>query len=331
MSLNFIKIKFILTLIICVGFSCKIDTPLVIDNKPEGIPDKYLTENVIILVMDGPRYSETWGDPTHEHIPVMAEILANEGAVFIDFHNNGPTYTNAGHVAITTGIYQEINNNGEELPNNPSLFQLWQSQNTSASAPWIIASKGKLEILSDCKNSSFNNKSRPSTNCGVDGKGREGGYRDDWHTFETAVALLKEHHPKLALINFMEPDKSGHASNWEEYLKGIKQTDYYIGEIWKFIQQDSIYGGKTTVFITNDHGRHSDGWADGFSSHGDNCNGCRHINLYASGPDFKKNIIVSNSYELIDITRTTTELMGIKNLSSTGKVMWEIFKSEKDY
>ncbi|HET6244559.1 MAG: alkaline phosphatase family protein [Bacteroidetes bacterium] len=331
MKLFFLKIQYILLALVCIGFSCRQDPPISIGNKPSGIAETYVTENVIIIVMDGPRYSETWGDPNHTHIPVMAEKLAKEGAVFTNFYNNGPTYTNAGHAAITTGIYQEINNNGEEVPDNPSFFQYWHSQNAYSISPWIIASKGKLEILSNCKNDTYKDKSRPMTNCGIGGKGREGGYRDDFQTFETAISILDNYHPKLVLINFMEPDLSGHNANWEGYLAGIRQTDYYIGEIWNFIQRDSIYSDKTTIFVTNDHGRHLDGWKDGFVSHGDNCDGCRHINLYAFGPDFKKNMVVTSSHELIDLTRTTNELLGIKNLSSTGKVLWDIFKKQEDY
>lgn len=280
--------------------------------------------------MDGPRYSETWGDPNHTWIPVMSGKLAKEGTIFTNFFNNGPTYTNAGHTAITTGIYQEINNNGEQFPDYPSIFQIWKSENSTSTFPWIITSKGKLEILSDCNNSNYKNKLRPLTNCGVGGKGREGGYRKDNETYEIAIHTLKEHHPKLALIQFTEPDASGHGNDWAGYLAGIKQTDYYIGQIWDFIQSDSTYAGKTTVFVTNDHGRHLDGWKDGFVSHGDSCKGCRHINLFAAGPDFKQNIIVSFPYEQIDITKTTAELMGIKNLSSSGKVIWEIFKKENE-
>ncbi len=322
---NIIQLIALPTLISCFAFLYINDLNFAFGNI-ENTSGNYITENVIIMVMDGPRYSETWGDSTHAFITFMKGLLAEKGACFTNFYNNGPTYTNAGHTAITTGVYQEIGNNGYELPDNPSIFQLYQFQKKTTTSNWIIASKGKLDVLSNCKDPDYNNLSMPLTNCGIEGRGSEGGgYRDDHHTFEIALSILKEHHPKMALINFMEPDKSGHEANWEGYLKGITQTDYYLGEIWSFIQKDSIYAGKTSVFITNDHGRHLDGWKDGYISHGDNCLGCRHINLYASGPDFKKNIIVSSPYELIDITKTIAELMGIENLNSKGKVIWEIF------
>ena len=70
------------------------------------INHEYKTENVIILVMDGPRYSETWGDPSHELIPRMANDLAAHGNIYTQFYNHGTTATVPGHTAITTGVWQ---------------------------------------------------------------------------------------------------------------------------------------------------------------------------------------------------------------------------------
>ena len=66
---------------------------------------KYQTEYVIVLVIDGPRLTETFGDSTHQYIPNLANVLAPQGVLVPHFRNEGPTYTNAGHTAITTGYY----------------------------------------------------------------------------------------------------------------------------------------------------------------------------------------------------------------------------------
>lgn len=84
----------------------------------------YITENVIVLVVDGPRYSETWGDNTHANIPRMDSLMASEGVICSGFYNLGETYTTAGHTAITTGFYQSIDNSGNENPSHVSFFQL---------------------------------------------------------------------------------------------------------------------------------------------------------------------------------------------------------------
>ncbi|MFZ4059412.1 MAG: hypothetical protein ACOYKE_14815, partial [Ferruginibacter sp.] len=78
---------FLIFLIILTAFSC----------KKESIPDKYKTENVIIIVIDGARYSETWGDTLHQYIPFFSNEISKKGIVNTNFYNNGPTYTLAGH------------------------------------------------------------------------------------------------------------------------------------------------------------------------------------------------------------------------------------------
>jgi Type I phosphodiesterase / nucleotide pyrophosphatase len=286
---------------------------------------KYVTENVIILVMDGPRYSETWGDSSHKFIPRMSNDLFPKGVINTRFFNTGKTTTIPGHTAIMTGVYQEIDNSGKELPQNPSVFQYWQKQFSQDSlASWVIASKDKLEVLSDSRDLEWGGKFNTSTNCGVNGLGT--GYRADSITQNNALAILTKYHPKLVLINYREPDYSGHANSWSSYLAGIASTDEYISQIWQFIENDSIYNNKTTVFVTNDHGRHLDDVANGFVSHGDDCEGCRHINLYASGPDFKQGITVDNNRELIDIPATIGELLNLKMPTVQGEVMTELFK-----
>ena len=46
--------------------------------------------------------------------------------------------------------------------------------------------------------------------------------------------------------------------------------------------------------------------------------------LFATGPDFKKNTIVTKHYGLIDINATVAALLGLKN-TGTGQVMKDLF------
>lgn len=286
---------------------------------------KYKTRYVIVMVMDGPRWTETWGDSTHQYIPHMANDMAQHGIIYTNFRNNGPTYTAAGHTAITTGIYQGIKNNGLEFPKNPSMFQYWLKATSKArNAAYVIASKDKLAILTDCRNKKWKGKYRPYSDCGVNGLYT--GYRGDDVTYKNSIRILDSEHPELVLINFQQPDSWGHGNNWEKYLSSTKLSDNYIYMVFEFLRTNDFYKDKTTIFVTNDHGRHLDGHKDGFVSHGDNCEGCRHINLFAYGPDFKSNVILDTPAELIDIPVTIGELMGFTIEGSDGRVMTELFK-----
>lgn len=268
------------------------------------------TQNVIIVVIDGPRYSETW-DKTPGLIPNMSTALKPKGVFFSNFLNDGFTYTNSGHAAITTGVNQHIDNYGEEFPANPSIFQYFLKQTGKpATAAWLITSKDKLHILANTTDSLWQGQFLPSVNCGVNGPGT--GYRADSLTLVEAKRILTEHKPNLVLINFMEPDGFAHAGNQDYYVRGIVRNDQYVKELWDFLSKDDHYRNKTALLITNDHGRHLDGIDGGWQEHGDNCEGCQHISLLALGPDFKKGAATEVRYTLVDIAPTVARLLDFK-------------------
>jgi hypothetical protein len=242
------------------------------------------------------------------------------------FYNFGDTFTLPGHTSITTGIYQTINNSGEELPENPSFFQYWnQAYGNNKLKSWIICSKDKLAVLGDCKKRNWNGRFIPSDNTGVDGLGLRSGYREDSLTMKTTLDILRENHPNLVLVNFREPDYSAHSGIWESYINGIQKTDEYIYQLWEFLQNDSSYKNTTTLFVTSDHGRHLDTVADGFIGHGDGCEGCRHLVFFACGPDFKNKTITNVERGQVDLPVTIAELMGFEMPNTQGEIMTELF------
>ncbi len=283
-----------------------------------AIETNYKTENVFVVVIDGPRYSETWGDPTHSLIPNMHNTLAGKGIINQEFYNLGTTHTMPGHTAVATGTYEDISNTGRQYPSNPSFLQHWlyQTQNAPAKA-WVVGSKKKLQVLSNCSSVSWRNSYLPSVNT-VD--------RLDKETFKEVKKIISTHHPKLMLINLKGPDFWGHGDDWFMYKYGIRQTDSMLNALVTIIETDSVYAGKTSLIMTNDHGRHLEGMQNGFVSHGDKCLGCTHINFYAYGPDFKSGVILNNQRHLIDVAPTVAELLGFKMEQVKGDIMTELFK-----
>jgi hypothetical protein len=285
----------------------------------------YQTENVVIVVIDGPRYSESWGQSGRPNVRYMDSVLAPVGCTHSYFYNLGETWTTHGHTALTTGIYQSINNTGGEYPQNPGIFQHYLKKHPNESdLVWLITSKDKLQVLSDCKDPKWKNKYIASTDCGVNGLGT--GYRHDSITFQRVMSTLALRKPKVLFVNFREPDFSGHKNDWNGYIRGIQQTDSMVHEIWKFIENDPYYKEKTTMFITNDHGRHLDGVSNGYVSHGCSCEGCRRIHLWSFGPDFKQGTCLNQAAELIDVNATIGELLQLNSLKSNGRVLWELFQ-----
>jgi len=291
---------------------------------PDMAMPVYKTKYVVILVIDGPRYTETFGDTSCSLIPHMGKEMVKEGVLFTNFRNNGSTTTSAGHTAITTGFYQHISNGGKELPKRPNIFQYYlKSSNADKSKAWIIASKGKLEILAGTRDKHWWNMYMPSTYCGPNGNASS--YAGDPGTVEKAKEVITANHPHLMLINLLEVDTHGHGNDWEGYKTGLRRCDQHAYDIWNYIQADPEMKDQTTLFITNDHGRHLDGHKNGFVNHGDKCEGCRHISLLAMGPDFRKGKIVSREAEMIDITATISQMMGFAMPTQKGHLLWDLF------
>ena len=281
---------------------------------------QFPVKNIVVVVIDGPRYTETWGDPIQQYIPYQSGILKSRGVFFTHFLNDSITYTTAGHDQLVTGVKEFIENTGTQLPGFPSFFQYWRKQTGAAKTDaWIITSKDKLQVLADCNDDSFHQQYNPSADCGI--SGLASGYRHDTVTLSHALQVLQQYHPRLLLIQFKEPDNSAHKNDWAGYINGIQQTDGYIKIIDEFLQNDAFYSGSTDLIITNDHGRHSEGWKDGFVSHGDSCDGCRHISLLAAGPHFNTHQVVTDPFNLCDLNATINYLLSVNNPYSEGKVM----------
>jgi phosphopentomutase len=126
------------------------------------------------------------------------------------------------------------------------------------------------------------------------------------------------------LVNLLECDVRAHENKWDEYLRAIQNCDNYAYELWKHIQESPQLKDQTALFITNDHGRHLDGHKNGFVNHGDGCEGCRHISLLALGPDFKKDVVITDEAETIDISKTISRMMGFDMPTSKGRFLSEL-------
>ena len=56
--------------------------------KQDPIIIPYKTKHVIIIVVDGTRYTETWGNGELSYIPRRAQMSLS-GSLLTDFHNDG--------------------------------------------------------------------------------------------------------------------------------------------------------------------------------------------------------------------------------------------------
>ena len=269
------------------------------------------TRFVIIVVIDGVRYTETFGDSTHQWIPRIWTDLRPLGAIYTAYSNAGLTETNPGHANIVTGTWQGITNDGLTRPHTPTLFEYSRkSLGTSADENFVVLGKTKLNILAYSDHPEYG----PSYKASVAGTPLQ---NNDQLAADTLKRVLRTNHPTLTVLNLPNPDSVAHGGSWDGYLTSVRNADSLTYDIWNTVQNDSVMKGKTTMFVTNDHGRHT----TSFINHGDGCEGCRHLMLLAIGPDTPPGVIDSMPQMQVDIAPTIGVLLGFATPYSTGKIL----------
>ena len=276
------------------------------------------TRHVVIVVVDGTRYSETFGDSTHANIPIIWNQLRPLGTIYTSFWNDGATMTNSGHASILAGTREALKNNGTELAHNPTMFEYFRKQTGApVTQCWVVLGKSKLKMLA------FSTHEEYGVRYGASVKRANPEY-DNIVALENATSVLTEYHPKLAIVNVPAADSLAHDGFYDKYVGAIRQADTMVASIWKAIQTDSILRNKTTMIVTNDHGRHTTDYTD----HGDKCEGCRHIMLLVLGPDTPAGITDSGEHKQIDLAPTIGKFLGFSTPYSSGAVIGSAIKAQ---
>ena len=266
-----------------------------------------LAQNVVIIVIDGARYTETFGADSL-YIPRIWTQLRPLGTIWTNFRNDGITKTDPGHASIATGTWQSIDNKGVVRPTQPTIFEYFRKASGALkSEAAVVVGKRKLGILAYSTHPDYGAEYKAFTSIG----------KDDTSVIRNLKTTLRQNHPKLTLVNLPSTDAAGHSGNWMEYISAIHKVDSLIYDIWQTLQADPFYQTNTTLFITNDHGRH-DKLHGGFKNHGDGCEGCRHIMPFAIGRGFPVSTVVTTRRTQCDIAPTAGELLSFSTIYSTG-------------
>lgn len=91
-----------------------------------------------------------------------------------------------------------------------------------------------------------------------------------------AMDYLKNKKPKAMFISYGETDEFAHEGHYGHYLNAAHQFDAWLADIWRFVESDPLYKGKTTLLITTDHGRGDKNKYE-WTSHGERVKDCHEI------------------------------------------------------
>jgi hypothetical protein len=274
----------------------------------------YETRHVVIVVIDGGRYTETLGDTSFANEPRQGRLMAPLGCRGESW-NEGVTNTIPGHAAVLSGTYQPLANDGTERPHLPTLFEYYRAATGApASQTWFLSNKLKLAVMSNSDHPDYGELLGAQTKVDCPG---------DTGVVAAARARLFTDRPAIMALNLADTDVVAHSGSWQGYLRALQVADSLVYDLWTKIEADTGLAGQTTLFVTNDHGRHDDAHG-GFVNHGDYCTGCRRVQMLALGPDFKTGRVSTAVMQPVDVVPTVSVLLGIAVPYATGHVMEDL-------
>jgi hypothetical protein len=140
-----------------------------------------------------------------------------------------------------------------------------------------------------------------------------------------AKRLMREVAPSLLWITMHDIDIA-HAGAYSLYIEGIRRTDRLCVELWKTIQNEPEYEGKTTLFILPDFGRDSDEDAggNGFQHHRTGDTLSRTTWMMALGHGVREGVIYDRPIEPTDLVPTLGSILGFSAALAKGKPISEL-------
>src|SRR5438270_2816077 len=137
--------------------------------------------------------------------------------------------------------------------------------------------------------------------------------------------LMRRFAPSLLWVTLHDIDIA-HAGAYSLYIEGIRRTDRLCAELWKAVQSEPEYAGKTTLFILPDFGRDSDEDAggNGFQHHRTGDVISRTTWMMALGSGIRGGVVYDRPVDSIDLVPTLGSLMGFTASLSRGKPITEV-------
>jgi hypothetical protein len=137
--------------------------------------------------------------------------------------------------------------------------------------------------------------------------------------------LIRQEAPSLLWITMHDIDVA-HAGAYSLYIDGIRRTDRLCAELWKVIQSEPEYAGKTTLFILPDFGRDSDddSGGNGFQHHRTGDALSRTTWMMALGMGVREGVVVDRPMESTDLVPTIGAMLDFSPTLARGKPIPEL-------
>ncbi len=141
-----------------------------------------------------------------------------------------------------------------------------------------------------------------------------------------ARSVMRQFSPSLLWITLHDIDVA-HAGAFSLYVDAIRRTDRLCADIWKMIQADPEYAGRTTMFVLPDFGRDSDEQAggNGFQHHRTGDARSRTTWMMVLGPGIREKVVIDRPLDSMDLVPTLGAYFGFSPQFARGTRVAELF------
>lgn len=150
-------------------------------------------------------------------------------------------------------------------------------------------------------------------------EGPEGLTGGDELTFVMAREVMRRLAPACMVINFSGVEVA-HSGTYSLHLAGIRNEDQLSYKLWRFLEEDPGYRGRTTLVILPEFGRDPDGsTTNGFFNHRTDTNECRLSWMMVLGAAVREPRVQERLIRQIDLVPTVGALLGIHARHAEGR------------
>lgn len=137
--------------------------------------------------------------------------------------------------------------------------------------------------------------------------------------------VMRQLAPSLIWVTLHDIDVA-HSGAFSLYTEAIVRSDRICAELWRTIQSEPEYKGRTNLFILPDFGRDADNDAggNGFQHHRTGDALSRTTWMMALGPNIRENVTVDRPVESIDLVPTVAKMLGCDASFSAGRLLTEV-------
>ena len=140
-------------------------------------------------------------------------------------------------------------------------------------------------------------------------------------TFFMTREIMHRFSPQVLVVAFSDVE-AAHFGSYALHLSGIKTADRLTYQLWKEVEANPDYRGKTTMVVLPEFGRDPDGSStNGFFNHRANEDSTRDTWMMVMGSAVDRPTVIERPIRHVDVCPTLAGLLGCKPADSQGMLL----------